>query len=191
MTEIDKDAVKNPSSGLYGRNPTHILEANDAEDQSDIVKSIKGSGAKRMRVLYEYKDADMSSPPPLAGILKMREMSEQDAVAFCKNMMRTRPNIFKAHIKLGNYPTSLRIDNRRTRLLNSRKPRFHTEIGEKIGALLADKTVLVTEIKYVVHNADPGYFNATAEVYGVRTMEEYLDEKSFNPSIEFDFVKTT
>jgi hypothetical protein len=191
MTEIDQNAVKNPSSGLYGRNPTHVDAANEAEDQSDIVKSIKGTPAKRMRIAYQYSDIDKQSPPPLAGILKIREMTEEQAISFAKSLMRTRPNIFKVRIRLGSYPNSRRISNPRTRTLDSNKPRFHTEVGEKIGVLLADKNMLVTEIKYMVDNAEPGFFSAKAEVYGTTDIKEYSDNKYFSPTIEFEFIKTS
>jgi len=187
---IDPDAKINPSSGIYARNPTHAVEAQYAENQSDIVKAIKDSGVKRMTITYDYSEIDPKTPLPLMGIMKVREMEPESAVRFCKNLMRSRPNIFKVHIKLGNYPSVRRIDNVKTRLLNSNKPRFHTEIGEKMGDLLADKAMLITEINYVVHNADTGYFSATAEVYGVSS-EEYENDELFSPTITFEFIKTT
>ena len=188
--EFNPNAMINPSSGILARNPTHAVEAQNADDQSEIVKAIRDSGVKRMTVKYDYSDIDSGTPLPLMGILKIREMPVESAIKFCKNLMRSRPNIFKVHIKLGNYPTAQRMNNPKIRLLNSQTPRFHTEIGEKMGELLADKAMLITEIKYVVHNADTGYFNATAEVYGT-TEEEYIDDELFAPTIEFEFIKTT
>lgn len=190
MTEFNPNTIINKSSGLFARNPSHILEADNAEYQSDIVDAIKKTGVKRMQIRYDYSDIDKKSPPPLSGILKIREMSQEQAISFCKNLMRSKPNIFQVHIKLGDYQSLRRIDNAKTRLLDSRKPRFHTEIGEKMGDLLADKTMLVTEIRYVVHNADPGYFSATAEVYGT-TETEYFNDELFAPQIAFDFIKTS
>jgi len=184
------DAIINPSSGLYARNPSHITEATYAETQSDIVNAIKESGVKRMTIRYDYSDVDMKDPLPLMGILKVREMTVESAENFCKNLMRSRPNIFKVDIKLGNHPNARRIDNVKTRLLNSHRARFHTEIGEKMGQVLADKTLHVTEIRYVVYNADTGYFNAAAEVYGT-SAEEYENDDYFSPTINFEYIKTT
>ena len=190
MVKTENSELINKSSGLFNRNPTHMMEADNAEYQNEIVDAIKKSGVKRMQIKYDYSDIDKKSPPPMSGILKIREMNEEQAISFCKNLMRCKPNIFKIHIKLGDYPSLRRIDNSKTRLLDSRKPRFHTEIGEKMGTLLADKSMLITEIIYVVHNADPGYFNATAEVYGT-TEEEYFSDKLFSPKIAFEFIKTS
>ena len=185
----DPDAIINPSSGLYARNPSHITEAKYAEDQSEIVKAIHKSGVKRMTVLYDYSVIDMKAPLPLMGILKIRDMPVESAIRFCQSLMRSRPNIFKVHIKLGNHPSKQRIDNSKTRLLNSSKARFNTEVGEKMGELLADRSLRITEIKYAVHNADAGLFNSTVEAYGV-TEAEYLDDALFSPIIEFEFIKT-
>lgn len=182
----------NPSSGLYARNPTHQEIAERSDDQNEIVKAVRniGNGVKRMRVTYTYDDIDKTNPPPLSGITQIRSMEEEAAVNFCKNLMRSRPNIFKVKISLGDYPSARRIDNGRTRLLDSNKPRFHTELGELIGEIISDKRMLVTEIIYTVNNNESGYFNATGEVYGT-TVEEYEDDKLFCPTINFEFIKTT
>ena len=190
VENFNPNSVRNPSSGLLGRNPTHIDLASYAEDQSDIVKAIKDTGVKRMQITYEYADIDPTNPPPLMGITKIRTMSTESAQKFCKNLMRARPNIFKLHIKLGDYPKAKRINDGKVRVLSSNRPRFHTEIGEKLGDIISDPNLRVTEVLYVVHNADPGYFNATAEVYGT-TDEEYADDKLFKPIISFEFIKTT
>jgi hypothetical protein len=190
--EFDPNAVRNPSSGLFGRNPTHQEVAEYAKDQSSIVKAINasGKGVQRMRVTYDYYDMDPASPPPMAGITDIRSMSLERAQQYCKTLMRSRPNIFRMEIKLGDYPSQRRVDNIRTRMLNSDEPRFHTELGDKIGEILADKTMLVTHLVYTVHNAEPGSFHATGEVFGT-TEAEYFDDENFKPSINFEFIKTT
>jgi hypothetical protein len=189
---MQKSEVINPSNGLFGVNPTHQEIAKESADQSEIVKAItnSGSGVSRMRVTYNYKDLDATDPLPLSGILKIREMSVEQAQRFCKTLMRSRPNIFKVEIKLGDYPSARRIDNFKTRTLDSDKPRFHTELGEKIGDILADKSMFVTHLVYTVNNAEVGNFSATAEVYGTNT-EEYEKDELFNPVISFEFIKHT
>lgn len=187
---FDPNTVKNPSSGLYGRNPTHQEIAAYAEDQSDIVRAINESGVRRMRVTYDYADLDPANPPPLSGILGVRDMTEEQAKQFCRTLMRSRPNIFKVDIKLGDHPSSRRVDSGKTRMLNSSKPRFHTELGDKLGDILADRNMCVTRIIYTVHNAEPGHFNATGEVYAT-TVEEYENNELFKPTINFEFIKTT
>lgn len=186
----EKPTVINPSSGLFARNPTHIEEANEADDQDEIVKAIKGSNAKRMRVVYTYGDVDPKNPIPFMGITKIREMPEESAIQMCKNIMRNRPNIFKMNIKLGNYPSTRRIDNIKTRALNSDKQRYPTEVGEKFGELLSDPSLHVVEISYRVNTMSNGIFSTSAEVF-VTNDEEYQDNKFFSPTIEFEYIKTT
>jgi hypothetical protein len=179
---------RNESSGLPVRNPTHMTEADNADDQSDIVKAIRKTGVKRMVVTYDYSNIDKQNPPPLAGIIHVRDMTVQQAQKYCSNLLRSKPNIFKLHIKLGEYEGKKRISNAKTRLLDSSKARFHSELGEKFGDVIADKTMHVTEIIYRVNNNEPGRFDAAAEVYGV-SEEEYLDDENFKPSISFEFIK--
>jgi len=188
--KIDPNAIINPSSGLLARNPTHIEEAKDALDQSDIVNAIKDTGVKRLKLKFDYGVMDPKSPLPLAGILKIREMSEQEAQGFCRQLTRTRPNIFQIHIKLGNYESVQKLDNYKTRTLDSNKPRFHTEVGEKMGIILADRNMRVCEIKYTVSSIELGRFNASAEVFGT-TLEEYEDDERFSPTIALEYIKTT
>ena len=192
MPEFDPNSARNPSSGLYGRNPTEFRRevAEYAEDQSDIVKAIRDSGVKRMRISLDYSDIDKANPPPLSGILGVREMTPEQAQQFGRALMRARPNIFKVDISLGNYPSARPIQNGKTRMLSSHKPRFHTELGDKIGEVLADSHLNVTRILYTVHNAEPGHFNATAEVYGT-TAEEYEDDQLFKPTLTYEYIKTT
>lgn len=187
----DTKDYTNGNGHMY-RNPTHLAEADNAEDQADIVKAIKntGPGVKQMVVTYDYGDIDKQSPPPLSGILQIRDMSPERAQVFCKNLMRSKPNIFRVHITLGDYPNQKRINSQKVRLLSSNRARFHTEIGEKIGDVLADKNLLVTEIKYNVENVEAGRFSAIAEVYGLDNPDEYFDDKSFSPKIKFEFIKT-
>lgn len=188
--KTDPNAIINPSSGLLARNPTHIEEAKNALDQSDIVNAIKDTGVKRMTVTYDYGVMDPKTPLPLAGILKIRDMNEQEASGYCKQLMRFRPSIFYVHIKLGDYQNTRRLENFKTRALNANRPRFHTDVGNLLGTVLADKSMRVTEVKYVISSAEPGRFSATAEVYGT-DIEQYEDDDLFSPTIKLEYIKTS
>jgi len=190
VEKLDPNALINPSSGLFSRNPTHAGVAEYAEDQSDIVKAIKESGIQRKMVTYNYADYDPTDPPPLVGITKIREMKPESAQNFFKNLMRSKPNIFKMHIKLGEYPSVRRLNSGKIQALTTNKPRFQTELGVLMGDIMTDPSMRVTEIRYVVNNADPGTFNTSAEVYGT-TEAEYKNNKLFKPIISFEFIKTT
>jgi hypothetical protein len=187
-----QNAERNPSSGLPVRNPSHIFEADRANEQSDIVKNLKTHDAGRQgQVTWVYDEATMEKgAPPMAGIRKIREMSEDQAKNFGKSLMRVHPNIYRVHLVLGEYNNKREISNGKTRTLFASAPRFPSEVGEDIGAILADKSLLVTEIIYEVLSNDPGSFRATVKVYGVNAAD-YEDDKLFCPAIKIDYLKTT
>jgi hypothetical protein len=185
-------ADRNPSSGLPTRNPSHIFEADRANDQSDIVKAIKSHDIGRQgQITWTYDEATMEKgPPPLSGIRKVREMSEDQAKKFCRSLLRVQPNIYRVHLVLGSYENKREINNAKTRTLFSSTPRFPTEVGDDFGAILADKSMLVTEVIYEVLNADPGNFRAFAKIYGVNE-RDYADDELFSPAIQLDYIKAT
>ena len=188
--KLSSKTLLNPSTGIFIRNPTHVEIADEAKTQSDIVDAIKESGVKKMTVVYEYSDIDKSNPPPLVGILNIREMEQEEAQKFCKSLLRSRPNIFKIHIQLGEYSNQKRVGSRSLNTLNSNHPRFSTEVAEKLGIVLTDSSLNITELIYTVTNTDPGYFQTTVEAYGV-SEKEYKDDQTFNPIIGLEFIKTT
>ena len=183
--EIDENAVINPSSGIYARNPTRVEITDNASDQDEIVKTIMG--ARRQRQIMKIAYEDKKSPTALPGMLHIRDMSPKSIVKLCQNLMRTKPNIFRVLIKLGNYDGQRRISNAKTNQLNTSKQRFYTEIGEIMGNILSDRTLNVTELIYTVHDVNPGLFNATGEVYGAVSDEEYNNDEFFQPYVEIEY----
>jgi hypothetical protein len=188
MTEFDPNAIINPSSGLYGRNPTHVDIAKTARDQEELAKAVREAGASNVPIVYDYRNVDLKNPPPLMGITKIRNMSLEEATGFCKSMLRSKPNITKLHIKLGEYPRTQRIENGKIRALNSTQPRYYSEIGEKVADILTDKSMLIVELLYVVHATEP--FSASAVAYGTN-QTDYSNNELFGPLIELDYIKLT
>jgi len=182
VKEFDQDAVINPSSGIYARNPTRVELTNRAEDQDEIVKAIKGARRTKQTVRLTYEDK--KQPPALPGVIHLRKMEEPAIIRLCQSLMRMKPNIFKIHIKLGNYENQQAVHNGKTRDLGANKQRFYTEIGSIMGSILADRTLNVTELVYTVHDVNPGLFNASGEVYGGVSDEDYDNDKLFDPIIE-------
>jgi len=181
---VKPEDVMHPT-GVFFRNPTHVDEANDAADQSQIVKAIKG--AKRERATQVLKYDEESKPWVLPGFSKVKDLNEVEMAGLLKSLMRYRPNIFKVHIKLGEYPSARQIINHKTKKIDSYEPRFYTEVGERIADVLADKTLNVTEIIYTVHNSDIGAFSASAEVFGFAEDSEYEDEDLFTPAVLVEY----
>jgi hypothetical protein len=168
-------------TGVFFRNPTHTEEADNARDQSQIVKSLTGAKRDRITETLSYEEDD--KPWVLPGFKFIRTMKEEDIKELCKNLMRFRPNIFKVHIKLGEYQKAKRIETSKTRNLSSFEPRFPSEVAEKMAEVLSDRNLNVTEIIYTVTNADAGSFQAIAEVYGMVSDEDYENDKLFNPGV--------
>jgi hypothetical protein len=187
INDFDPDAIRNPSTGIFARNPTRIEISKKAADQDEIVKAIKGTSRQRQILTYTYEGEFAKEPRGFPGMLQIRDLAPESIIAMCKNLMRSKPNIFRIHVKLGDYEEQQRIDNPKTRELNSNKPRAFSEIGEALGEVLADRNINATEVLYMVRDVTPGNFYATGEVYGVAE-EDYTDDKKFNPSIEIEFI---
>jgi hypothetical protein len=184
---VKPEDVMHPT-GLYYKNPTHTKEAERASDQSEIVKSILG--AKRQKVYEKITFLDKrASEIVLPGFLKIKDMSSESVEKLMKVLMRYRPNIFKVVIDLGDYPGAHRIDNTKTRSIGATKPRFHTEVAEEIANVISDPAMMVVRIVYTVHNAEPGSFYATGEVYGAASKEDYDNMALFNPSVELEYFQ--
>lgn len=185
---IDSNAIRNPSDGIIARNPTRLEITANADDQNEIMQAVMGiTNQPTDTVIHDYSKIDKTDPPPMAGVVKIREMSEKQLKGFFKSLMRSKPNIIKMHLKLGEYTNKTRVVNSRAALLNSNKQRFHTEVAERLADVFADHTVNVTEVIYRVNNKDPNYFSATAEVYSVPS-EDYENEDLFSPAIGLEFL---
>jgi hypothetical protein len=182
--DIKPEDVFHPT-GVFFRNPTHKDIADRSEFQSQIVKAITGAQREIKSEVITYTED--TKPWVLPGFPKIREMDEVSAIGLCKVLMRYRPNIYKVHIKLGDYPTARPINNHKTQLLSSFEPRFHTEVGKTIAEILADRTMNVTEVIYTVNNTEPGNFKAVGEVYGGVSEEEYNDDSLFSPAILIEY----
>lgn len=185
---IDRSQATNPGTGLLYKNPTRTSISEASESQSEIVDAINDIGAKKGRFYQEYdlEKMDKEFPPMLHGILKVREMDEEEAMAFGKTLARSKPSIFKIHISLGrDYPQMRMVSSPKAALLNGNKPRWGTEVGEAIGSILADKSLNVVELVYTVNSTEP--FSSSVEIYGV-DREAYENDEYFIPEILIDFV---
>jgi len=182
--DVKPEDVLHPT-GVFFRNPTHTEEADNAKDQSQIVKAIIGAQRERATQVITYTEE--SKPWILPGFPVIQELEQAEIKQLCRSLMRFRPNIFKVHIKFGDYATSQRVDTNKTRNLSSFEPRFHTEVAEKMAEILADKTLRVTEIVYTVHSAEPGQFRAVGEVFGLVSDKEWENKKLFQPAILIEY----
>lgn len=175
---------RNPSTGTLMKNPSHDSKMS----QYEIVKTIVASGRKPVTVVYEYAEMKDDNPPPIFGIVKVREMSEEDCVKMFKMMMRSKPSIFGFSVKLGDYPETKQVSNSKTKQLSFMTPKFPTQIGEILGTLMADKTLRIVEVDFIISTNDPNKFSAIAEVYTVPTDEIYHDDQYFKPTITLNYI---
>jgi len=110
--DVKPEDVMHPT-GVFYRNPTHKEEADNAMDQSQIVRAIIGAGRERLNMVLTYTED--SKPWILPGFAEVRTLDHPSLVELCKSLMRFRPNVFKIHIKLGDYKGSKPINTNRTR----------------------------------------------------------------------------
>ena len=185
--EIDPNAVINPSTGIYARNPTRVSITAQQDSQQEIVSAVKGAKQRTDTVIYDYANIDKADPPPLSGVLSIRDMDQKRLEGFFKSLMRSKPNIIKLHLKLGEYTNKRRVTNQRAGMLNSSKQRFHTEVAKLMADLFSDHTENIIEVLYTVNNADPAYFSATAEVYSV-SKDDYENDEIFAPAIGVEYI---
>jgi hypothetical protein len=184
MSDVSEQVI-NPKTGLYIKNPTRLDITASADNQQDIVNAVVGVKSRTARFTYQYSDIDKSDPPPLSGITKIREMTDEQRLGFFKSLMRFKPNIIKLHVNLGNYAGKRRVNSTKVNMLNSNKPRFHTEVAEKIADVFND-TPNVVELVYTV-NLTPNSLIATAEVYSVSD-EDYKNDDLFAPAIGLEHL---
>lgn len=185
---IDKNSVRNPSTGIYARNPTRLDVTEDAESQQEIANAIKGIGQTIGIAQYDYSTMHKSDPLPLAGVLHLREMELEQLQAYFKTVMRYRPNIIKIHIKLGEYENKRKINNSRTSLLNANKQRYATDIANIVADIFDDHASNVVELVYTVNNTDPAYFSTSVEAYGV-SQEDYNNDELFAPALGMKYIE--
>lgn len=185
--KLDEKAI-NPSTGLYSYNPQHRKEAEEASDQTELYKALKGAGRQPQTETLRYEDEEdvREGKVPFSGITKIKEMDSDQIHGLCKALMRFRPNIFRLKIKLGNYPSAYETETPTSRSMASTIRRLPTEAAAKIADALADRSVNIVELRYNVTHSSPGYFSTTGEIY-VTNAEEYNNEALFNPTIEVTY----
>lgn len=182
---INPDAKYNPSSGLQVRNPTHERVADSADDQREIVETIKQARAKRMKAVYDYTNPKLL--PGLPGLIKIREMTEEDILGFCRTLMRAKPNIIGIELSLGNYPDAKECRSNKLAALNSRKPRNPTEVAADVAELFNDATLNIVDFEYKINSATPGLFESVAKARVVSD-ESYADDSNFHPRLEIEYI---
>lgn len=182
---INPNAQYNPSSGLQVRNPTHQKVADKADDQREIVETIKQARAQRMKAIYDYDNPKLL--PGLPGLIKIREMSEEQIVGFCRTLMRAKPNIIGIELSLGDYPDAKECRSSKLALLNSRKPRNPTEVAADVAELFNDPTLNIVNFEYKINSATPGLFESIARAKVVSD-ESYADNSKFRPHLEIEYI---
>ena len=185
---IDAEGMVNPSSNMIARNPTRIDLSNEADDQREIVDAIKEAQGKRSKIIYEYirlEDGKWEYSG-LPGVVKIREMSEEDLEEFCRTLMRCKPNITGLSLSLGKYKTLNSYNGPKIAKLNFRKPRYPTEVASDWAALLYDKSLKIVKVEWQVKSAGPGAFECIGKAW-TTTQEEYDEEENFSPVLEVEY----
>lgn len=182
QTKVDPDAKYNPSSGMLVRNPSHEDVSARAEDQRQIVESIRETKANWQKAIYDYSDP--SRIPGLPGMLKIRELDEKNMLGFCLTLMRAKPNITGITIKLGDYENTTDVRGQKITNLHSRVPRNPSEIAEDLADLMTAYNIV--EFEYKINSAKTGEFDAVASAKQVDD-EQFKDKSRFKPYMEIEY----
>lgn len=180
--QIDPNAKYNPSSGMLVRNPSHEEVSERAQNQREIVNSIRESKANWQNAVYDYSDP--SRIPGLPGMLKIRDLDERNMLGFCLTLMRAKPNITGITLKLGKYEGVTEVHGQKIARLHSRVPRNPSEIAADLADLLSSHNIV--EFEYKVNNAKTGEFDAVATAKQVDD-EQYKDDSRFQPYLEIEY----
>jgi len=181
---LEQKDVMHPN-GLFFRNPSNIDIRSKLNDQSKIVKTLTNAGKTLQTEVFRYRETD--APFTMPGILKIRELNQEQLENLFKNLLRIRPNVLKLHIKFGEYKTIRPILDRKVQNVGGMETKHQTDLAKDIAAVLSDSRLLVVELIYTVHNAELGKFSSSCEAFGVATEEEYKDNKLFEPGVLIEY----
>lgn len=184
MAKTDPNAIINPSTGLFARNPTHINEAMRADDQTAIAKAVKGTGRALQHVRLTYEDP--KNPEAMPGIYHIRGMRSDEVEALCKSLLRWKPNIFMLDLCYGDYPNMVEVHHPKVQALSGNAPRFHTDVAVVLAEVISDRTLNIVRVRYQVTNTEPGRYTAVASAWQT-TADAYVNDKYFNPTVDIDF----
>jgi len=179
---IPKDSV-NPETGMLFRNPSHADIAEEAEDQSEIVKFLNETGRVKERIAFTYED--LGNIQGLPGMLEIQEMDRETLEEFFKTMLRVKPNILDVYINLGTYPDRQRHSSRSITLLNANKQRTIEETASRFAEVFSDSNIV--EFRYRIQNLSPGHFRTEASAM-VTNDTAYGDKKLFKPEVSIEYI---
>ena len=187
--KLDPDAVINPSTGIYARNPTRLEITESAEDQQEIVNMVMKSNRGVQSIEWHYNKDDRTDLPPMSGVLNIRGLDVDQLDGFFSSLMRVKPNILKLHVKLGEYENKREIRNNKVSVLNGNKKRFATDVAKKIADVFDDAANNVVEF---IYTCDPGgkdgFFSSTFIAYSVNE-DDYNNDELFNPAIGLRYIQ--
>lgn len=151
-------------------------------DQSEIVRAIKGANRKQRKETFSYEDTSSVKMP---GFKHIRNLNPEQVQKLISTLMKYRPNIYKIYINLGNYDKS-ELSNNKLRKIGSGIQRAIGEIAIDIADLLSDRRANVVEFLYEVTDPSTSSFNIRAQAYGT-SEEQYLDDSRFNPIVKIEY----
>jgi hypothetical protein len=174
----------NPSTGILYRNPTTEDASGKSDNQTEIVKQIIGSGKKVLTEVFSPDSTNGAFP----GLKLIRVMPEETLAKFFLTLLRSRPNIFSLHVKLGDYPSAkeIRKNNKLVSNIQVSKATEYKDLAQSFAELFADKSLNVVEVVWNLQASSPGNFFVSVECRGTNE-EEYADNQFFSPAIGVDY----
>jgi hypothetical protein len=177
--------IFNPSTGMLYKNPSHLEEALRASNQTELLKMLSDRGRQKLTETFKFDEGRQLFLP---GFKRFLELEFEEVQGLMNSLMRSRPNIFKVHIRLGDYPTGKRVENRNIRALHLVAPQPPSEIGKLLANAIFDKNDRVVELLFSCSSIDSGNFHADCTAVGT-TKEEFEDKELFKPIVEISYFQ--
>ena len=184
MINLNKKSMDERMNGMMFRNPSHINEAEESDDQRQIVDSLTKMGQKR--VVEHYTFEDRTEVKGFPGVFDIRGLDKDNLKGLFTAILKSKPNIISVHLKLGDYPHVKKYTGQEMGPLNDNKPRWPSEQAEKFAELFANQNV--AEIRYAVHEATPGNLRVLTEATVTEYREEYVDDELFKPELAIEYI---
>jgi len=182
-------------TGIAFHNPTHLEEAREAADQSELVNMLHDSKYnltfKDRTFTVDYKDGS-KKPKPLPGVTKIKSMDFEDYDRLEKLMLtilKSRPRIYRLHIILGDYAEKKKVKTAGERFINTiTKPRSLEEVAGYLAKVFANNAERIVEMSFRIKEGSfqDKTFRAELNTWAT-TEEEWNDEDKEHPFLEIGY----
>lgn len=192
--------IFNKSTGLLKRNPSHLVEAESARNQTDIVRAIQGHpGKKKCDIEIDYNEEKKKTTSRFPGFYWFLDENNKRSFDTIKNtftsVLRFRPTVIQVQTSLADIdPTLMKeLNHPKVRAVGHAAPRPAKETAEKIADLLADDTLNVVSLDYAIVSSSDQIFAAEARAWVtdepiILHPQEEEEEANYSPFLKITYI---